>query len=126
MKITSNNPRILDPNEAYNKDNKGAAKQAEETPKNDLKDRVELSGAATVRNQSGNRIGNAYINNGAAPTDQSQSQPVLNVSPETSVSAQRLEEIRDRVKDGYYDSDDVMNSVAQMMVNDVKKIDHNM
>ncbi len=126
MKINSNNTRIFNPDNTNNNDIKDKkTSNSEDAPKSSsLQDRVEISGNTSSRQANTNRVTSAYslhIN-----TSEDTSAPVLtNVSQEASVSAERIEEIKEKVSQGFYDTDDVLNSVSKMMVNDVKKIDHN-
>ncbi|HPG37913.1 MAG TPA: hypothetical protein PLP19_07085 [bacterium] len=123
MKINPENPNISSSRQ-IERDKTEKAKQVNPNESNvKLRDRVELSGEQLVRTNTSGKT-NPYSEN-AGTTGDAGSTPSLNVSRDTKLSAARLEEIKQRINNGYYDSEQVINSVAKLMFQDVKKVDKN-
>ncbi len=123
MKINPENANITSSRQ-IERDRKEKAKEM--TPEDGnvkLRDRVEISGDVAVRTNIAGKT-NPYSEH-SATVDSNSAPSLTNVSRETKLSQARLEEIKQRVNNNFYDSEQVIDSVAKLMFQDVKKVDQN-
>jgi hypothetical protein len=125
MKINPENPNISS-NRPIERDRK---EKAAETNQDDpssvkLRDRVEISGDSSTRTTISGKS-NPYSSTIVTDDTAISSQNLTKVSSETKLSQARLDEIKQRINSNFYDSEQVINSVAKLMFQDVKKVDQN-
>ena len=125
MKINANNSNISPSDKSIKRDeiNKTGNPEKENNGVK-YKDRVELSGDSTNRTNLIDKKNNPYsdhVNNDEAKV----SKNINHISRNEKLSPERLTEIKDRIAKGFYDTDEVIDGVAKLIFQDVKKVDKN-
>jgi len=125
MKVNADNANISPSNKSIDREIKDKAKELEQEDSGiKYKDRVELSGDATAHTQKVDKKNNLYPDN--VNNDESHiSKSVTNVSQNEKISEQKLSEIKERIAKGFYDTEEVIDSVTKLIFQNVKKIDKN-
>lgn len=124
MKINADNKNISPTDKSIKREPEKAGKQKKENNEIKYKDRVELSGEPVKRINYQDKKSNPYSD----PVNRNESGVTRNInhiSRNEKISPEKLAEIKEKIAKGYYDTEEVIDSVSKIIFQDVKKIDKN-
>ncbi len=125
MKINADNTNISPSDKSIKREEPEKARDVEnEESGRKYKDRVELTGEPITRINHIDKKSNPYSDN-INNEEPKVSKNINHISRNEKISAERLAEIKKQIAKGFYETDEVINSVSKLISQDVKKIDKN-